>query len=614
MGCCFARVVIAFLCILSFGSQLFAEHPRLNKRRQATPEYCPPSTSLPQTPAGTGNVAPKTDAANAVPSNGGTNSPQSSPGDRVPDSNSSESGASTAPITPTVPAAPDINDTQGARAAQASNNNRGLYTNQLASDSGANTFNTIGDFFGGVNSVADIKLSVGTTFFTSIPGADFYDFNNSAELASGRVFNGSFGAQLVSLQDFGDILSDGQTFFIDQTALSPGIGSILVGSTASQATIDSVLLNGGGNVSAQTPLSRDEIVTRIRNGIADNAPEFTGNYENIERYLQVSLSPHSSLSIVDNGGQIRVTPNYIYDLSIALPTPSPGDLVGRVSLSDNNSPLPRDRIFYDFNYFHNAVIGPATIPMNRFTPGFEKTFLEKNASIEVRVPMAVTLTSDVNTASGDVIDSEMGDALFALKGLLYSDNRQTYTAGLGVTVPTAQDFNVRLGNGTQVLQIRNQTLRLQPYFAAMLTPDPFNIFQMFGSVNVDVSGNPIYYNSIGLRNGTGGTLDLQGRAQASTLGKLDLTYGRWLFKGSPGYVKAMAFAQELHMTGDLSSPDRITTDNLKFGALRQSFIANSTTGLHTYIGKTNFTVGYGTPLTSQRGFDGELRVFVNRYF
>ena len=315
------------------------------------------------------------------------------------------------------------------------------------------------------------------------------------------------------------------------------------------------------------------------------------------------------------GGQYLSVPIYIYDISFALPTPSPGELIGRAALSDNNSPFPRDRVFFDFNYFHNAVIGPADLPLHRFTPGFEKTFLGGDASFEFRLPMAVTLSSDLEFESTDFMRYEIGDALFALKGMLFADAKRVVTAGLGVSVPTAQDFDVRLTNGTEIFKIQNQTVRLQPYLAMAFTPNQNYFFQMFASVDTDVSGNSVFYNAEGLRNQTGGNLTFEGRAQATTIAKLDLTAGRWLFRNRNARISDLAIVQEVHLSGDVTDPDSINTDNLQFGVTERAFIANLTTGMHFFFGQqNNITVGYGVPVTQDRAFDGELRVFWNRFF
>ncbi|MFM9058171.1 MAG: hypothetical protein ACKOSQ_03420, partial [Planctomycetaceae bacterium] len=74
--------------------------------------------------------------------------------------------------------------------------------------------------------------------------------------------------------------------------------------------------------------------------------------------------------------------DYVVDTAVLMP----GANVGFVKLSENVSPLPRDRVYFNYSYFHNALIGDIRNDVNRFTPGFEKTFADGWTSIEVRTP------------------------------------------------------------------------------------------------------------------------------------------------------------------------------------------------------------------------------------
>src|SRR5262249_14312798 len=82
---------------------------------------------------------------------------------------------------------------------------------------------------------------------------------------------------------------------------------------------------------------------------------------------------------------------------VTVPNPSNGGAVGRTKIADDNSPLPRDRFILDYDYFDNVPLSRQT-GVHRFSPGIEKTFLDQSASIEVRLPFAATLSSDVTTA------------------------------------------------------------------------------------------------------------------------------------------------------------------------------------------------------------------------
>jgi hypothetical protein len=131
---------------------------------------------------------------------------------------------------------------------------------------------------------------------------------------------------------------------------------------------------------------------------------------------------------------------------------------GAFKIADDESPRPTDRIYFNYNYFNDVALGSRnsgipTVDLHRETLGFEKTFLEGNASFGMRLPF-LQLQGD-----GSVNADGIGDLTFILKYAFIND-RQTgnvLSTGLGVTVPTGRDNIPGIG----VLDI-HPTL-LQPY-------------------------------------------------------------------------------------------------------------------------------------------------------
>lgn len=483
--------------------------------------------------------------------------------------------------------------------------------------------NVIGDFFTSGTSVADVRMSVRMDpFDNSGNGSGMparFTFSSSAELAAGLDFMAGdpdgYGFNFTALNNLGDVITTGDQAFANASDIRPSVTTLRIQSSDTVEQIDAVLAAGGGDVGAMAPLANSDLLLRIRNAIEDFSPDIVGSYDDVQKYVNVSLNPESTLMLEDNDGFIDVTTNFIYDFQFAIPTPSPGDLVGRTTMADNNSPMPRDRIFLDFNYFHNAVFGPITLPANRFAPGFEKTFLNENASLECRVPMAVTLSSNLVTNSTDVLKYQVGDVMIAGKFLLFKNRRRAITAGVGVSIPTADDFSLSLADGTNLLLIENETVRVIPYIATLLTPNPDRFCQVFLSLDTDVNGNSVFYNPGALVNGSGGDAEFEGVLQANNILRLDVSAGNWIFRNRQRRITDLAAVVEAHLSTDVSDPDVINTDNLLIGTTSRATILNMTFGTHMYFGpRTNLTAGYGVPLTDDRGFDGELRVFLNRYF
>jgi hypothetical protein len=235
-------------------------------------------------------------------------------------------------------------------------------------------------------------------------------------------------------------------------------------------------------------------------------------------------------------------------------------------------------------------------------------------SLEFRMPMAGTLDSNVVIDSVSGVDQtglngEFGDLFFGFKALLVASERGAIAAGLGLTVPTADDVNVVLSDGTTLAVVENEAVYLSPYAAFLLTPSSRTFIQGFMQFNVDTSGNPVLLNSAG----TG--LVPAGRLNDQALLFLDLSIGRWIYRDVSGPPRGLAWMIEAHYTSTIEDADAFNSGVFQVGAAQQNFdILNLTLGMHAMVGRTIFTVGYGAPVTDDRGFDGELRAFVNRYF
>ncbi len=308
----------------------------------------------------------------------------------------------------------------------------------------------------------------------------------------------------------------------------------------------------------------------------------------------------------------------VYDIfqeqEIVLPNPAAADFVGRVRIQDNNSPLPKDRVFFDYNFFHNVPLNASGVDVNRFAPGFEKTFLNKMASIDVRIPMALTLDSSILAdRATDTSNGEFGNLALISKFLLTSTETMAIAAGIGAAVPTADDLEFGLSDGTQLVEVKNDSTHLLPYIAALYTPVQSNSFiQVFLTFDFDTTGNDVLANV----NGTG--LEKVGVLQDQHLATLSLAFGSWCYENyAPGsLLKRVGWSLETHYTTTLNDSDTINVDNFRIGDPGQDLsLVNEIIGVHMQVGKTIFTGGYAVPLTSSdRVFDGELRFFANRYF
>jgi hypothetical protein len=298
-----------------------------------------------------------------------------------------------------------------------------------------------------------------------------------------------------------------------------------------------------------------------------------------------------------------LTPDPIFGIA-PYAIPNPGEsLVGRIKAAENNSPFPQDRVFLDYTAYQNVPFGLAEVDVERFVPGFERTFQDGLFSVEMRMPLAQTLDSTLVAGAPLETDSwEAGNLYVATKMLLYNGEFFTFAGGMGVSTPTAQDIDI-VASPAFSTSIENRAVHLLPYFAMQFVPGETFFFQYYIQTDVDLNGNPVYVNG-----------DLQGVYQAETLLYNDLVFGAWLYDDpSSSLLRSVAGVTELHFTNNLSDPDTITGASADIaGGDPDLDIVTGIVGLHfLYAGGARVTLGYGAPLADDRFADGELRVMLN---
>jgi hypothetical protein len=120
-----------------------------------------------------------------------------------------------------------------------------------------------------------------------------------------------------------------------------------------------------------------------------------------------------------------------------------------ILITDNDSPRPVDRIYFGYNYYNNIGTtwnsGFERLDMHRQTLGFEKTFLDGNASFGMRLPFIQTTGGAPGIAQGNV-----GDLSLLLKYAFHNNlnTGDVASAGLVLTTPTGGGNDVILSDGT----------------------------------------------------------------------------------------------------------------------------------------------------------------------
>jgi hypothetical protein len=301
-------------------------------------------------------------------------------------------------------------------------------------------------------------------------------------------------------------------------------------------------------------------------------------------------------------------------LIIEAPNPGGGGNVGRVKIAENNSPLPRDRVFHNFSYFDNVSLVSSGVNVNRFIPGFEKTFFDGIASVEMRFPFATTLDS-VIIADGvtDTSNLEFGNIGIPLKVLIYQNPSLAFSAGLQVSLPTADDTHVQLANGTPLVRLENDSVHLMPFVGLLLTPDDRLFMQGFVQVDADTRGS-----SVSVTNFAGGLVPV-GRLDDVTFLYVDLGMGYWLHRSNSSRgLTGIAPTLEVHFNSSLGDSPSLDSGPLRIASPGGGVdIVNLVLGtMFEWSQNTTLTLGFATPLSTgfNQDFDGELRVIFNHRF
>ncbi len=223
------------------------------------------------------------------------------------------------------------------------------------------------------------------------------------------------------------------------------------------------------------------------------------------------------------------------------------------SVAENNSPVPRDRAFFRFNYFNIAQTVSGLGPNTTFTPsgigtaqpatknysvemytfGFEKTFLNQRASLELRVPFLTALSPHQVFSTGNIAGpisgtdpngnplflvaptpdntlgssaTQWGNINMILKGAAIKRDRFVGSGGLAFLFPTGPDQEYRIidytstptslnasGQRERTIHINNSTWAMSPFVAFLAIPTDRLFTQGFLQVDVPLNSSHITY-------------------------------------------------------------------------------------------------------------------------
>ena len=294
--------------------------------------------------------------------------------------------------------------------------------------------------------------------------------------------------------------------------------------------------------------------------------------------------------------------------TVNVPDPAAGGVVGRYRPSEDTNPLPRDRFIFNYDYFSDVPLGVGS-DVNRINIGFEKTFFNGMTSVEVRLPIAATVASDM-VLGNQITRAEIGDLRITPRLLLYNTPTVHVGTGMSMYLPTQDSVRIAADNGTPLVRIPNSAFVVSPYLGVLYTPNNRLFAQAWASCDFDTNGDPVYINP-------GGTnLAYAGRLQDPANLGLDAQFGYWVYKTPPNRVlTGIAPFAEIHYTSNLAPRNAVTEGIIAIPSQTLNQL-NLTAGLYTLFGaRSAIQFGAVIPLrTTNQPFGVQFGVHANFFF
>ncbi len=354
-------------------------------------------------------------------------------------------------------------------------------------------------------------------------------------------------------------------------------------------------VDGSGNVVPKTfeiidePLPPSEIPTSPGPGFTyvDGTAVFTGSTD------QTTPSP-DPLPPPGEDGTYFV--NYAYAKTIAISAGGVG--VRRIKLSENNSPIPTDRVIFNYHFFNDVQNGFGDV--SRYTMGIEKTYANGDVSFELRVPFAATLDALQAVEAADHRNFEFGNAVMIWKALLARNNRWAFTVGTGVSLPLASSYVLLMGD-TNILKVVNESVHILPYVATAWTPNSRVFAEAFVQFDIDPYGNTVLADVPNVIDPPSGRRRLPqiGVLNDATFLFVDVGTGVWVYRNpNARWLNGVAPVAELHYSTTTSDTDVVSGNNLELRDLsRRLDILNLTLATHlTFQSGLEVSSGVAIPL------------------
>lgn len=303
----------------------------------------------------------------------------------------------------------------------------------------------------------------------------------------------------------------------------------------------------------------------------------------------------------------------------------------RSKLSDDNSAIPTDRVFFIYHHFQNAIRTDTTdflttqetgrgFPIDRSVIGVEKTFFDDQWSIELRMPFLGSTFFDASpTSQVEGFGGQVGNLLMAVKRLIYETETGGIGVGLAFDLPTGSGAATQIGDDR--FTIHNEAFHLTPFIGLVAAPNDRWFYQGMLQLDLPLNGSQIDYTDTDPS--TGSTIPNIGHVSGQTMLYADASVGYWLARNPRGrFVTGIAPTLEVHYTTTLNNPALVQgtqgDTSFAFGNGRGiQNVVNFTYALHIALGeRTNIRFGGVAPIGTgdNRAFDAEFQLSINHSF
>ncbi len=254
--------------------------------------------------------------------------------------------------------------------------------------------------------------------------------------------------------------------------------------------------------------------------------------------------------------------------------------------------------------------------------GFESTFWENRASVELRMPFARSVNSDLDLTASQVVNDDftradlvspfggtLGNGNFAMKDMqlifksvAWSSDRVVLSSGFGLQLPTASDSNISIVDGfpdptirvfsngvapladvlrSRDIRVKNETIGFSPYLSMAAAPTDRTFFNGFFQLDFPLGQDTVEFQQTNfarfliINTGSGSTTrdpfvsssQSEGKIRDQILMNLDIGGGYWFYRNPEApRVTGLAGLMELHWTSTLQDADIFEANSTFLGS------------------------------------------------